>query len=392
MKPKLFLFYTLICLLYFTCSKNLGGFRISDGLSLSLGGGGDEIGTGDTTKQNPAGIITAAEWNDLLNWPFWESIMNRDTLKEIPNVWHIYNTNRISVLVTDALRKPQVNISVDLFSNTTGNIIFSTKTDNSGKAELWPSLFNNSQIILKNYSLNINKGEKSISNITFFANGVNEVIINSANKTNEVDIAFVVDATGSMSDEIDFLKNELYDVLQRIQDTLKDNKLMTSAVFYRDEGDDYLTRENPFSNNITSTINFIKNQSANGGGDFPEAVHSALDVSINNLQWNIQAKNKIIFLLLDAPPHNNETVKNSLQKSISLASSKGIKIIPISASGIDDATELFLRMLAISTNSTYIFITDDSGVGNPHKTPIVGKYTVEKLNNLLVRLVAKYSL
>ncbi len=391
---KFQLWMIIYCLVILSCGKFVGDTSSSDktgDYALAIGGssgGGDSFG--DTTIKYPAGIVTAAEWNDLLNWNFWEMIIIKDTLKEIPKTWNIFNNNRISVLVSDATSKPQANISVDLVSN--GKIVFSSKTDNMGKAELWPSLFNYiPQISLNNFSININNGEKIITNPKIFSSGVNEVVINSTNSVNEVDIAFVVDATGSMSDEIDYLKNELYDVLQRVQDTLKNSKLMTGTVFYRDVEDEYLTRISSFTNNIASTINFIKNQSANGGGDFPEAVHTALDVAINNLQWNHQAKTKIIFLILDAPPHDNETVKNSIKNSINIAASKGIKIIPISASGIDDETEIFLRTLAISTNSTYIFITNESGVGNTHKTPIVGQYKVEKLNNLLVRLIAKYS-
>ena len=69
----------------------------------------------------------------------------------------------------------------------------------------------------------------------------------------------------------------------------------------------------------------------------------------------------------------------------------GIKIIPVAASGIDRNTEALLRLMAIFTDGTYVFITDDSGVGNHHITPSVGEYQVESLNGLIVRLINKYS-
>lgn len=50
-----------------------------------------------------------------------------------------------------------------------------------------------------------------------------------------------------------------------------------------------------------------------------------------------------------------------------------------------------MRFLAISTNGTYVFVTDDSGVGNPHLKPSVGQYEVEFLNDLMVRLINEYS-
>ncbi len=50
-----------------------------------------------------------------------------------------------------------------------------------------------------------------------------------------------------------------------------------------------------------------------------------------------------------------------------------------------------MRFMAISTNGTYVFITNDSGIGNEHLEPTVGEYQVEYLNDLLVRLINKYS-
>ena len=79
-----------------------------------------------------------------------------------------------------------------------------------------------------------------------------------------------------------------------------------------------------------------------------------------------------------------------LKTAVTIAQQKGIRIIPVSASGIDWETEFLLRFLQISTNGTYVFITDHSGIGNAHFTPSVGNYQVEYLNNLMVRLIAKY--
>lgn len=39
----------------------------------------------------------------------------------------------------------------------------------------------------------------------------------------------------------------------------------------------------------------------------------------------------------------------------------------------------------------YVFLTDDSGIGNDHLEPTPSDYKVEKLNNLIVRLIEKYA-
>lgn len=214
------------------------------------------------------------------------------------------------------------------------------------------------------------------------------------NKTIEnrkiIDIYFAVDATGSMGDEINYLKAELNNVIELIKQKNPVLEMRFGSVFYRDEGDEYVTRNFDFTTNEASLISFISEQHANGGGDFPEAVHTALDIAITQNSWDENASARILFLLLDAPPHYTQKVISSLESNLIKAAEKGIKIIPITASGIDKATEYLMRSFAILTNGTYVFITDDSGVGNAHLEPTIGEFEVEKLNDLMVRLVDEY--
>ena len=81
---------------------------------------------------------------------------------------------------------------------------------------------------------------------------------------------------------------------------------------------------------------------------------------------------------------------DAVKEQLQLAAEKGIRIIPVSASGIDRETEFLMRILAIASNGTYTFITDHSGIGNEHLEPTVGEYEVEFLNDLIVRLVNEY--
>ena len=96
-------------------------------------------------------------------------------------------------------------------------------------------------------------------------------------------------------------------------------------------------------------------------------------------------------MLLDAPPHKRNDVIESLQFSIPRYASHGIRIIPVAASGIDKQTESFLRFTAISTDGTYVFLTNHSGVGGDHIEATVGDYEVELLNELIVRLINQYA-
>ncbi|MBQ4165009.1 MAG: hypothetical protein IJD85_01645, partial [Oscillospiraceae bacterium] len=68
----------------------------------------------------------------------------------------------------------------------------------------------------------------------------------------------------------------------------------------------------------------------------------------------------------------------------------GIRIIPVASSGIDKTTEYLLRTMAFRTGGTYTFLTDDSGIGGGHIEPTIGDYEVEKLNDLMVRVIGEY--
>lgn len=388
--------YSLLSIFIFAitgCTKDSPGGKTADlgssyggGLAVSPGGGSG--GSGDST-QNQAGVITAGDWSDLINWDFFTTILKKEEYAKMPDTWHFYPTHRISVKVTGTGNSPQIDLPVVLKYN--GQILYTARTDNKGVAELFPALFKKDEFINKDLQLDIDNGRKIISGVKQFEDGINTVVLTPVQPSNNIDISFVIDATGSMGDELEYLKTELYDVLNNIKNSYPTYSVSTSAVMYRDEGDEYVTRLCPFERTITSTLNFIKNQRADGGGDFPEAVHEGLDKAINGLQWSANARTRLLFLLLDAPPHTSDAVLGKLQNLINLASEKGIRIIPVTASGIDKDTEFLMRFFSVATGSTYVFITNDSGIGDTHLEPTVGDYQVEFLNDLMIRLIKKYA-
>lgn len=355
-------------------------FDSSGGSSGSSSSGSSSSGSGST----PAGQMTAGEWNDLENWDFWNGLLANDTIAGYQDYWDFYPSQRYSVKVVDNLGKPVSDSRVRLMGDS-NDPIWEAHTDNFGKAELWANLYGGNdqvtQLVVENMVI---PNPQPV--------GENEVVlIGGLTQSSSVDVAFVVDATGSMGDEIEYLKVELTDVLNRIQNTGAGLSLRAASVFYRDEGDEYVTKVSPFSTNFNLTQSFVNGNHAGGGGDFPEAVDEAMDKAINNLEWSDHARTRIAFLILDAPPHHEDQVIATLQRSIEAASKKGVKVIPIVASGIDKETEFLMRYCAMATNGTYVFITDDSGIGNPHLQATVGDYEVEFLNDLMVRLVKKYS-
>ena len=338
--------------------------------------------------QPQGGLVTAGEWNDLDNWAFYQKTLMKEPFKGFPDDWQMYTNHRIAVALT-AKNKPAANATVTLFRNDTP--IWTAKTDNLGRAELWVGAFQKEKE-LNPTLLRLKVNEQWVSTATISETQVNRIALDETlpSPTNQVQIAFMVDATGSMGDELEFLKMDLKKVINEVQKTNTQLKISTATVFYRDEGDEYVVKHSPFTEDINQTTEFISQQRADGGGDFPEAVDKAL-VQLNQLQWQPEARTRIAFLVLDAPPHNKPAVISSIQYSVKTAAASGIKLIPVVASGIDKTTEFLMRFIAMYTNGTYVFITDHSGIGNKHLEPSVGEYQVEKLSDLMVRLIKKYS-
>ena len=62
--------------------------------------------------------------------------------------------------------------------------------------------------------------------------------------------------------------------------------------------------------------------------------------------------------------------------------------MPVAASGVEESAQYVMRTMAALTQSRYIFLTDDSGVGNPHAEPDVACYVVSRLDQLIARVLA----
>jgi len=344
------------------------------------------------TKDAPkAGQITAAEWNDLHNWEDWNELLNNQDYNEMQTHWGMYPRSRYSIFVRNDYELPLQDIQVELLAEN-GTVLWRAKTDNAGRAELWSDINTRDKSFERvNARVIVDGVTHQIKDLKSFAEGVNHLSVDIECQTSSyVDVLFVVDATGSMGDEIAYLQSELSDVIDRSTASNASLSLRTGAVFYRDSTDEYLTQVQPLTDDNQSTLSFISNQKAAGGGDYPEAVDAAMSEALAQ-DWSEDAVARIIFLLLDAPPHHDPEVLARIQGQVAEAATIGIKIIPITASGINRQTEFLMKFMAIATNGTYVFITDHSGIGNPHLDPVVKDYEVEKLNDLMVRLLYHYT-
>jgi hypothetical protein len=200
-------------------------------------------------------------------------------------------------------------------------------------------------------------------------------------------LSFVVDATGSMGDELNYLKREFKNIVAGIDRKYPAIKKEYSLIVYRDTSDDYVTRGMDFTSDLSEFQDYIDRQSAAGGGDYPEAVHSALEDAAEQLSWD-EGRHvaRMMFFIADAPPHDASLDQTFEQ--VRKLQEKRIAIYPVAASGVGDVAEEVMRATAVMTEGQYIFLTDDSGIGSSHAKPKFPCYHVEKLKDVMARMVA----
>lgn len=200
-----------------------------------------------------------------------------------------------------------------------------------------------------------------------------------------LDVALVVDTTGSMGDEITYLQTEFRDLSAEINARYPDAQVRWSLVVYRDQGDEYVVRHDDFTDDPNAFRNSLAQQFATGGGDYPEAPERALELA-NTLAWRgSDATAKLAFWVADAPPH----VQNlpAFADSVRDLGASRVSIYPVASSGVDESTEYFMRASAQRTGGRYIFITNDSGIGLDHKEPTISCYYVTLLRDAVLRAI-----
>ena len=69
------------------------------------------------------------------------------------------------------------------------------------------------------------------------------------------------------------------------------------------------------------------------------------------------------------------------------AAQRGIRILPVAASGANREVEVLFRAMGTFTSTPYVYLTDDSGIGNPHQEADTDRVAVEYFNDLLTRLM-----
>ena len=120
---------------------------------------------------------------------------------------------------------------------------------------------------------------------------------------NEVDLAFVVDTTGSMGGLIDAAKRRMVEMVEALTRAAA-VRLNLGVVEYRDHPpqDRLVYRVHDLTANLPAARATIDGLAADGGGDLPEAVLDGVLAACRELRWRPHAR-RLAVLVGDAPPH-----------------------------------------------------------------------------------------
>lgn len=340
--------------------------------------------------QHQSGTLTAGSLDDHAGYAdfrnFFSSVLQQSGNRNLPK---LNIGRRIEIAVRDKNGKPVGNARLVIRRAEEGANApvaeFPTGTD--GKGVFLPGVDGNNNGAAFRVTATSHDGKQSATEVFEFGQGNWNLTLAGADTKlpTRLDLALVVDTTGSMEDELDYLKAEIDGIARAVHERYPNVDQRFALILYRDQGDEYVTRTFDFTGSIDEFRKSLSGQSANGGGDMPEAVHAALEQSLK-LGWRGGNTARVMFLIGDAPPHQRDE-QQSLDY-VGQLRKRGVTIFPVAASGAQKRAEFLFRIAAFLTRGQYLFLTDHSGVGNPHAKPHASKYSVERLDQLMIRMIA----
>ena len=187
-----------------------------------------------------------------------------------------------------------------------------------------------------------------------------------------IQVAFVLDTTGSMANLIDGAKRKIWSIANTIVDIHPEAEIKMALIGFRDRGDDYVIKTYDMSSDIQGLYGNLIQFQAQGGGDTPESVNEALNAAVRDLDWNFNDNvRRIVFLVGDSPPHMDYDNSPQYPEIIDRAKRDDIVVNTVQAGDNRDTTMIWKEMAQMG-NGRYIQIPQDGGRITIIETPFDG--------------------
>ena len=344
---------------------------------------------GDAAVMAPAAAVKAGEWDDNANYREFQRWIAAE--QGLP--FHRADaTDRQFLVVRDADGKAVPRCQVVVSDEQNHRVTLTTTA--SGRALLFPHA---EGLAGRDFSASTSCQNGSATTRFSLAQSDGVVDLKLAVKrvlppTRDVDLAFILDTTGSMSEEIAAVKATIQKVATAL--AASNVRLRVGLVEYKDRTDAFVTRVYPMTSDAAKFSRTVAGISASGGGDTPESMNEGLHVGLNGLEWSGNAVARMAFLIADAPPHLDYANDSDYATDMRDAAHKGIQVFTVAASGMDTLGQVVFRQIAQYTGATNLFVlrggagAASTGAGDP-KSSCGGTQTAYSSGNLDALIVNK---
>lgn len=210
-----------------------------------------------------------------------------------------------------------------------------------------------------------------------------------------IDLAFVLDTTGSMAEEIAAVKSTIQKVAKVL--AAEQTTVRVGLVEYKDRQDPFVTKVYPFSTDLPGFAQQVSQINASGGGDTPEDMNAGLHAAVSQLAWSDRSVARLAFVVADAPPHLDYQDGPDYLNDTRTAAHRGIQLFTVAASGMDALGQVVFRQMAQYTGATNMFVLrggagpQSTGGGDPASScgGTHTNYSSGKLDELIVQKVRR---
>lgn len=305
-------------------------------------------------------------WASRPDWADWSGLLG-SSFADYAAYWQLGQALPCLVEVTNAQQQPLAQVELSLLDEN-GRVHWEAQTGHDGQAWLWAST-NSGPLRLQ---ATIGNQSRELRRIVPITEGANRLQISAGCQERKgLDLLFLLDATHSMRDEFPPLLASL-------------RQTEHPVLLARDLGERYLLQPAGASPDFT--------QRAAGGGSDAEAVDSLLLAALRQHNWQTDAATRALVYITDAHPQRRAGAAGRLRRAVAYAAARGIQILPVAASGINEEGAYVLQSLALLTGGTYAWLEDRPSHPGQHRLPLLQTPSVNtSLSEWLAKLPEKRS-
>ena len=189
-----------------------------------------------------------------------------------------------------------------------------------------------------------------------------------------LEMVFVLDTTGSMGGLLDGAKQKIWSIVNNVLKSPDHPSVRVGLVAYRDHGDAFVTKITPLTADLDKVYGTLMDYRAEGGGDTPEDVRQALADGVHHAGWSPHARRlaQILFLVGDAPPHDDYGQEPSTLVTTAQAVKAGLIVNTIECGPAED-TRVAWQAIARHGEGQFLTVAEDDGVQSlptPYDRPL----------------------